>query len=84
MVGEIKFLSLNIGMSESLASLMGFMLNDNLDIIFLQEVRLSSDQLRVKLGSGYKVEDNVSEEDSSKPGTVITWKSCFLLLMLLY
>ena len=49
MSDKIRFFSLNIGMSENLAGLISFIVHENLDIVFLQEVRLSSEQLSAKI-----------------------------------
>ena len=81
MAGNFNFFSLNIGMNSSnLAGLINFIRNENLDIIFLQEIRLSAEQLSAKVNHlGYKVEVNINEEEPSKPGTAILWKSCLKL-----
>ena len=81
MAGNLRIFSLNTGMSENLAGLVNFIKNYNLDIIFLQEVRLTNDQILTKVGGlGYSVEVNINEEDSSKPGTAIVWKSSLQII----
>ena len=44
---NLNFLSLNIGMSNSLAGLTSLVASESLDLIFLQEVRLTSSELKV-------------------------------------
>ena len=50
MVDQINFLSLNIGMSSTLAGLPSLISAHNLDLIFLQEVRLTSEQINLMIG----------------------------------
>ena len=72
---EVNFLSLNVGMSASLAGLTTIMGVQKLDIIFLQEVRLSSEQLNLLVGSlGFQAIANVDPEHHSRPGTAILWR----------
>ena len=73
MSGVINFFSLNIGTSSSLAGLPALVVSEKLNIIFLQEVRLSSEQLEPLL-RGFKAVSNVDLENSSRPGTAIAWK----------
>ena len=69
-------LSLNVGMSNLLTDLTSFLKMYDIDVVFLQEVRLSLEQLQAKVGKlGYLVDVNISEEESSKPGTALLWKS---------
>ena len=64
-------------MSANLAGLVNFILNEHIDIILLQEIRISSEQLLAKVGHlGFKAEVNINNGDPSKPGTAIVWKSC--------
>ena len=78
MAGTLKILSLNIGMSENLAGLTAIIRDKNPDLIFLQEVRVSTEQLLSRVGMlGYLAEANISDEDSSKPGTALVWKTCY-------
>ena len=81
MSGKIKILSLNIGMKDNLAGLVNFIINESLDIIFLQEVRMPKNQLQSKVSNfGYNVEVNINDEDLSKPGTALLWKTSIPLL----
>ena len=73
MFGHINFFSLNIGTSSSLAGLQALIDSENLDIIFLQEVRLSSDQIKSLL-SGFDAVANIDPEFPSRPGTAIIWR----------
>ena len=73
---KINFLSLNIGMSSTLAGLSTLITTQNLDIIFLQEVRLSSEQIELQLGRlGFKAAVNIDSECPTTPGTAIVWRS---------
>ena len=75
MASSINFLSLNIGMSSSLAGLTSLIPAYNLDIIFLQEVRLSREQMNHFLdGLGFQAEVNIDPDHPSTPGTAIAWK----------
>ena len=69
----INFFSLNVGMSNTLAGLSALIKAEYLDIIFLQEVRLNSEQIEHLL-KGFKAAVNVDPSQPSKPGTAIVWK----------
>ena len=73
MANWINFFTLNIGTSATLAGLLDLVKSDRLDIIFLQEVRLSSDQLESLL-RGYRAVSNVDFDNPSRPGTAIVWR----------
>ena len=63
-------------MSNLLSDVISFITSYDIDVIFLQEIRLTLEQLQVKFGNfGYLVDVNIDEEDFSKPGTAILWKS---------
>ena len=75
MESPINFFSLNVGMSASLAGLSTLIAGNSLDIIFLQEVRLSSEQIELLLGHmDYQAAVNIDIENPSKPGTAIVWR----------
>ena len=74
MESSINLFSLNVGMNASLAGLSTLIAANSLDIIFLQEVRLSSEQIELLL-RGFKAVVNIDEENPSKPGTAIVWKA---------
>ena len=69
----INFFSLNVGMSNTLAGLPAIIKAEDLDIIFLQEVRLIKEQIEHLL-KGFKAAVNVDHSQLSKPGTAIVWK----------
>ena len=69
----INFLSLNVGMSASLAGLPVIIQAEQLDIIFLQEVRVTSEQIEHLL-RGFRAVVNIDESQPSKPGTAIVWR----------
>ena len=76
MESRIRFISLNVGMQSNLAGLSSMLVNQNLDVAFLQEVRISDEQLSAQVGRyGYLGKVNINIEDASKPGTAIVWKS---------
>ena len=76
MESNIRFLSLNIGMKNNLAGLSTMLLNLKLDVAFLQEIRMSDEQLGSQVGRyGYDAKTNINLEDPSKPGTAIVWRS---------
>ena len=69
----INFFSLNVGMSNTLAGLLAIINAEFLDIIFLQEVRMSAEQIEHLL-KGFKAAVNVDPSQPSKPGTAMVWK----------
>ena len=76
MESKVRFLSLNIGMKSNLAGLVTMMVDYKLDIIFLQEVKMTDEELASKIGRfGYECKVNINIEDLSKPGTAIVWRS---------
>ena len=50
MESKVRFLTLNIGMKNNLAGLPSILVNKNLDIAFLQEVKLTDEQLGSQVG----------------------------------
>ena len=73
MESTINFFSLNVGMSASLAGLPVIIQAEQLDIIFLQEVRVTSEQIEHLL-RGFRAVVNIDESQPSKPGTAIVWR----------
>ena len=73
MESTINFFSLNVGMSSSLAGLPMIIKAEQLDIIFLQEVRVTSDQIE-NLLRGFKAVVNIDDDQPSRPGTAIVWR----------
>ena len=77
MEGFLNIISLNVGLISTLAGISKLATCYDVDIILLQEVRLSKDQLNSILGKlGYYNEVNVNIEMPSRPGTAIAWKKC--------
>ena len=61
-------------MSTSLAGLSTIIINQKLDIIFLQEVRLTSEQLCLLVGKlGFTACVNIDLEHPTRPGTALVW-----------
>ena len=71
---SINILSLNVGMSHSLAGLSALISSECLDLIFLQEISLSSSQIENML-PGFKAVANIDPENSSTPGTALVWRN---------
>ena len=75
MAVPVTFLSLNVGMSATLAGLPSLIIAQNLDIVFLQEVRLNCEQLNLFIGNlGFKAEVNIDADQPTRPGTALVWK----------
>ena len=69
---NFRFLSLNVGMKSNLAGLASLLLNKKFDVVFLQEVKITDDQLQCQVGRyGYVCQVNINSEDFSKPGTAM-------------
>ena len=63
-------------MSSTLAGLSTLIVSHKLDVIFLQEVRLSSEQLELLLGGlGFKAAVNIDHECPTSPGTALVWRT---------
>ena len=77
MESTIRFLSLNVGLKNNVVGLESLLRVHNLDIILLQEVRISDDLIDIIVGKhGYKGKVNINPEEPSVPGTAIVWRSC--------
>ena len=72
-VFNINFFSLNVSMSTSLAGLAALVSAERLDILFLQEVRMTSLEIESLL-PGFHAVANVDPENLSTPGTAIAWR----------
>ena len=76
MRAKIRILSLNVGMKSDLAGLVTLIQVHKLDIILLQEVRISDEQLNQQIRNhGFTGKVSVDTEDSMKPGVAIVWRS---------
>ena len=62
-----------MGTSSSLAGTSTLIEVEKIDIIFLQEVRLTSEQIEFNL-KGFKAVVNIDEDDPSRPGVAIAWQ----------
>ena len=74
----INILSLNVGLSNTLAGLPSLVISEDLDLIFLQEVRMSKEQIK-KVLPDFNVDVNIDVENASKPGTALLWKPYLLV-----
>ena len=73
---KINFLSLNVGMSSTLAGLSTLITTQNLDIVFLQEVKSSGEQIELLLGRlGFKAAVNIDQDCPTTLGTAIVWRA---------
>ena len=81
MNSNIRILSLNIGMKSDLAGLLTLISVHRLDLILLQEVRISDEQINQQLGNhGFKGMVNIDEEDPLRQrGSIKTSFSCCAL-----
>ena len=70
---HLNFLSLNVGMSSSLAGLSALITTEKLDIIFLQEVRMTSLQIESQL-AGFRAVANIDHDNLNIPGTALVWR----------
>ena len=63
-------------MSSTLAGLDSLILSNNLDLILLQEVKVSKEQLNAMLSSlDFQAEVNLDTESPTLPGTAIAWRN---------
>ena len=76
MESRIRFLTLNIGMKNNLAGLPSILVTNRIDVAFLQEVKMSDDEMSSKLEKlGYQSKVNFNLEEPTKPGTAMVWRS---------
>ena len=66
--------TLNVGMSNTLAGLPAFLAAENLDILFLQEIRMTSLEIEAQL-RGYSAYVNIDNDNPATPGTALVWRS---------
>ena len=72
----LKLITLNAGNSLVLGGLLSIIRIENPDIVFLQEITLTSGQLKLYVAKlGYSAEANIDLMDITKLGTGIIWKS---------
>ena len=76
MNSKIRILSLNIGMKSDLAALLTLISVHRLDLVMLQEVRITEEQINQQLANhGFTGMVNIDAEDPLKPGTALAWRS---------
>ena len=71
---NLNFCSLNVGSSNLLAGLPSLAVSENLDVVFIQENRLTNIQIE-KLLPGFSAESNIDCDNPSRPGTAIAWRT---------
>ena len=67
-VQTLHIFSLNVGMSNSLVGLTALISALDLDIIFLQEIRMTNDQIESQV-PGFNAVANVDSDNLATPGT---------------
>ena len=73
-----NILSLNVGMSSNLAGLTTLLSVNPVDLILLQEIRISDEQINATLGRlGYTAVVNIDMDSPTSPGTAVAWKNIF-------
>ena len=76
MNSRIRILSLNIGLKSDLAGLLTLITVHRLDIILLQEVRITDEQINQQLANhGFTGMVNIDAENPLTPGTALVWRS---------
>ena len=76
MAGRFKVLSLNIGSSTTLAGLLSIISLDKPQLVMLQEVTLTSEQLNVQVAKfGYKAVTNTDMNNPTALGTGFVWQT---------
>ena len=76
MNSRIRILSINIGLKSDLAGLLTLISVHRLDLIMMQEVRITDEQINQQLGNhGFTGMVNIDAEDPFKPGTALAWRS---------
>ena len=77
-MAPVNFLSLNVGGSSNLAGLSMKISITKFDVILLQEVKSSQNQIDSLVSRfGFKSLVNIDIEDINKPGTALLWRSTF-------
>ena len=74
----VNLFSLNTGTSGLLAGLPDLVKSEHLDIIFLQEIRMTSSEIELLL-PGFRAESNIDEDNPMRPGTAFAWRSSLQL-----
>ena len=75
MNSRIRILTLNIGLRSDLAGLLTIISVHRVDLVMLQEVRLTDEQLNQQLGNhGFTGIVNIDAENPLSPGTALAWK----------
>ena len=76
MNSRIRILSINIGLKSDLGGLLTLLTVHRLDLVLMQEVRITDEQINQQLGKhGFTGMVNIDAEDQLKPGTALAWRS---------
>ena len=71
----VWFMTLNVGMNSRLGGLVTRLEKGNVDVIFLQELNLNTENLNLLVARyGYKAEASFDENFTHKPGIGMVWK----------
>ena len=73
MISCLKCLSLNVGTSSSLAGVSTLIDLEKIDLVFLQEVRITSDHIESLLRN-FKAVANIDVDNPSRPGVALAWR----------
>ena len=73
MMSSLNCLSLNVGTSSSLAGVSSLVEYEKVDLVFMQEVRIDSEQIESLL-RGFKAVANIDNDDPSRPGVALAWR----------
>ena len=68
-----NFISYNVASRSDLAGLSILVEQFKPLLIFLQEVKITLDQLKIMIGNNYSCELNSDPDDPNKPGTAVAW-----------
>jgi exonuclease III len=72
---SFKFMSSNVGMSGRLGGLIMRLQKGSVDVVFLQEINLNTENLNLMVKRyGYQAEASYNENFDKKPGIAVVWK----------
>ena len=75
MNSRIRILSINIGLKSDLAGLLTLISVHKLDLVMLQEVRVTDEQINQQLANhGFTAMVNIDTDNPLTPGTALAWR----------
>ena len=75
MTSVIRILSLNVGLKNNLAGVTTLIGVHKLDLISLQEVRISESQIKDIVGTNFSCKVNIDSDNITAPGTAVIWRN---------